>query len=84
MRTTVSIDDNLLAEAKERARARGQTLGQFLEDAIRREFAVDYDRKGPPIPILKGGGGLRPGIDPTSSRSLYEALDEGLPLEKLR
>jgi len=40
MRTTLSVDDNLLAAAKRRARERGQTLGRVIEDALRRELAV--------------------------------------------
>ena len=39
MRTTVSIADELLATARERARSRGQTLGELIEDALRREIA---------------------------------------------
>jgi len=85
MRTTVAIDDNLLAAAKERARERGLTLGQLVEDALRLEAAhAEQRRPGPPIPVFRGGGGLRPGIDPTSNRSMLEALDEGVPLDKLR
>jgi len=84
MRTTVSIDDNLLAKARERARERGETLGQFLEDAIRRELSAQRPAQGPPIPVLRGGGGMHPGIDPSSNRSMWAALDEGLPIEKLR
>jgi hypothetical protein len=84
MRTTVSIDDNLLAEAKERARGRGQTLGQLLEDAIRRELSASGDEEPPPVPVFTGGTGARPGIDLTSNRALRAALDEGLPWEKLR
>ena len=85
MRTTVSIADELLASAKARARERGVTLGSLLEDALRRELAVDYgSAERPPVPIVRGGNGLRPGVDLTSNRALYELLDEGLPFEKLR
>jgi hypothetical protein len=85
MRTTISIADELLASAKLRAKERDKTLGELVEDALRRELSVDYtsaDR--PPVPIFRGGNGLRPGVDLTSNRALYELLDEGLPFEKLR
>ena len=85
MRTTISIHDELLASAKLRARERGKTLGQLVEDALRRELSADdeiVDR--PPVPIFRGGNGLRPGVDITSNRALYELLDEGVPFEKLR
>ncbi len=84
MRTTVNIDEHLLANAQERARERGQTLGQFLEDAIRREVAAERPQQGPPIPVFTRGTGARPGIDLSSNRALREAMDEGVPIEKLR
>lgn len=84
MRTTVSIDDNLLIAAKDRARERDQTLGRFLEDAVRRELAAQPTTAGPPLPVIRGRGGPRPGLDMTSNRALREAADEGLPLHKLR
>ena len=86
MRTTLSIADELLESAKIRAKERGKTLGALVEDALRRELAVDYSSKAdrPQVPIFRGGNGLRPGVDLTSNRALYELLDEGVPLEKRR
>lgn len=84
MRTTVNIDEHLLARAKDEARLKNQTLGEYLEEAIRLKFSQPKRKKGPPIPVFDGEGGLRPGIDPSSNRSLFEAMDEGLPLHKLR
>ena len=85
MRTTVSIHDELLASAKLRARERGKTLSELVEDGLRRELAVDYQAaERVPLPVFKGGNGLRPGVDITSSRALHEFLDEGVPFEKLR
>lgn len=85
MRTTVSIDDELLIAAKERGRASGRTLGSVIEDALRRDLAAaGQQRQGPPIPVFTGGTGPAPGVDLTSNRALHELLDEGLPFEKLR
>jgi len=85
MRTTVSISDELLAAAKRRARDRGQTLGDVVDAALRRELSDP----GPPlercpVPVFRDGTGPRPGIDLTSSRSLYEALDDGVELDDRR
>lgn len=85
MRTTVSISDELLAAAKRRARERGQTLGQVIDAALRREFAVPSQRaQRPPVPVFHGGTGPRPGLDLTSNRALYEALDESIELDARR
>ncbi|HWG73874.1 MAG TPA: hypothetical protein VG184_07450 [Acidimicrobiales bacterium] len=85
MRTTVSIEDHLLALAKERAQQRALTLGQLVERALRRELARDStagDRSA--IPVFEGGSGPRPGIELTSNRSLLEALDEDTPLDQMK
>ncbi|MDX6370711.1 MAG: hypothetical protein QOG93_2213 [Gaiellaceae bacterium] len=85
MRTTVNIADELLKSAKLRAKERGKTLGDLVEDGLRRELAVDYDpAERVPLPVFRGGNGLRPGVDITSNRALQEFLDEGVPFEKLR
>ncbi len=85
MRTTVSIDDELLAAAKRRARVRGVTLGAVVEAALRRELSASPPAtKAPPLPVFRGGSGPRPGLDLTSNRALHEALDAELDLDRLR
>lgn len=84
MRTTVSVDDNLLTAAKRRAHERRQTLGQVIEDALRRELAAPTHWEGLPLPVFHGEGGARAGVDVTTNRGLREALDEGQALDELR
>jgi hypothetical protein len=85
MRTTISIADELLASAKIRAKERGQTLGQLVEDGLRRELAVSVEpRERVPVPVFDGETGVWPGVNLNSNRELQEFLDEGLPFEKLR
>ena len=85
MRTTVSISDELLAAAKRRARERGQTLGEVVDAALRRELAATPEPGDhPPVPVFEGGTGPRAGIDLNSNRALQEALDEGLELDVRR
>ncbi|MCA1711306.1 MAG: antitoxin [Actinobacteria bacterium] len=85
MRTTLSIADELLASAKQRARERHLTLGQVVEAALRRELS-EQGRSvvTPEIPVFVGGTGPRPGLDVTSNRALVQELDQDVPLDKLR
>jgi hypothetical protein len=84
VRTTLAIDDRILAAAKRRARARGITLGELVEEALRAELAATPTGSRPAIPVFREGTGVRPGIDMTSNRAVQEALDEGASLEQLR
>lgn len=86
MRTTVAVDDHVLAAAKRDARRRGLTLGQLVEDALRHELASGKRSGDPPpeIPVFNGGTGVRPGVDLASNRALRELLDEGRTLDQLR
>ena len=84
MRTTVSVDDHLLAAARQRAGERGQTLGQVIEDALRRELATAPAHARVEIPVFRGGNGPRPGVDLTSNRAVRQALDDGVALTSLR
>jgi hypothetical protein len=85
MRTTVSIDDELLAAAKRLARREGRTVGQVVEEALRRQLADSAaSQPGPPLPVFRGGTGPAPGVELTSNRALAEILDTGRDLESLR
>lgn len=76
MRTTVAIDDQLLETAKNAAQRRGQTLGQLIEDAIRRELSEPDQGSSIELPVFHGGTGPAPGVDLRSNRALAEYLDE--------
>lgn len=84
MRTTVTISDELLLAARERARAQGQTLGDVVDAALRRELNTAAENDPPEVPVFRGRGGSAPGLDMTSNRAMHEFLDEGVPVEKRR
>lgn len=85
MRTTVTVDDEILLRARRRAKSRGITLGQIVERALRRELATaSMPADAPPVPVFTGGSGPRPGVDLTSNRALYELLDDELDLDHRR
>jgi hypothetical protein len=77
MRTTIAVDDHLLASAKQRARERGQTLGQVIEGALRRELAEPTPSEPVAVPVFREGAGPLPAVDLRSNRALREALDQG-------
>ncbi|MGH3434330.1 MAG: ribbon-helix-helix protein, CopG family [Thermocrispum sp.] len=85
MRTTIRMDDELYREVKTQAARSGRTVASVLEDAVRAGLNVPGRRKAEPFAVRPlGFGGLRPGVDLASNRSVREAMDEGLPLDALR
>lgn len=76
MRTTLTIDDRLLALAKARAHEQHQTLGQLVEDALQRHLVRDQrPATVPELPVFDRGTGLVEGVDGSSNRGLFDALD---------
>lgn len=80
MRTTVSIDDRLLELAKKRARERGTTLGNLVEESLHRYLAARHGGEGPQLPVFEAGTGMAPGIDPSSNASIYGASGEDMDI----
>ena len=85
MRTTIRIDDALYRQVKARSAAAGRTVASVIEDAVRRALADEDSAERHPFTVLaSGAGGLRPGMDLSSSAGLREALDEDRPVDELR
>lgn len=81
MRTTITIDDDLLAEAKTRAAASGRTLNAVVDDALRQAFARRPDRPipGPPtLPVFRGSR-LVPGVDLDDGAALLDVMERAEP-----
>lgn len=78
MRTTVTIDDALLAEAKIMAARDNRRLGDVIDDALRRLLAERGSAERPERWVLptSGRGGLRPGIDLLDKEGLAETLGQ--------
>lgn len=81
MRTTVNIDENLLAEAKAVAARTRRTLGDVVDDALR---AVLVDRAAPRqrarvVLPTDGGSGLQPGVDLEDKEAMAELLGDNRP-----
>lgn len=85
MRTTLSIADELLVEARRRARASGRSLGAVVEAALRREFARPQQPvERPRLPVFRGGTGPHAGLDLSSNAALHEVLDDGRQVDGSR
>lgn len=83
MRTTVTIDDDLLAEVKAVAARSHRTVGSVLEDAVRQMLARHelMAARGPVTLPTSGGGGLCPGVDLYDKAQLAELLGDNEPRE---
>ncbi len=74
---TISVDDELIKRARVRAIQQGTSLSAKV-----REFLAQYANTGVQavpskpvnLPIFQGGG-LHPGIDPSSNKSMLDAAD---------
>lgn len=77
MRTTVRLDERLLAEAKKYAAESGRTLTSILEDALRETLARRRTRpRAKPLRLKTvKGNGVRPGVDLDDSASLLELME---------
>lgn len=78
MRTTVNIDDHLLAEAKILAARTSRSLGAVLDDALRvmlRRDNGEQNRGEFRLPT-HGSGGLQPGVDLEDKEALAELLGD--------
>lgn len=79
MKTTLDIQDNLLATAKAAAAVQRTTLTRLIEEGLSMRLAAIKNKHSPrrvTLPVMTGKGGMRPDIDPTSNRSMLDAMDE--------
>ena len=77
MRTTVKIDDRLLAEAKTQAAKSGRTLNAVIEDALRAALAQRQrgrDGRSSDLPTFRGSR-LLPGVDLDDTAALLERME---------
>lgn len=77
MRTTIRLDDQLLAEAKKYAAESGRTLTDLLADSLRETLGrrrAPGQRKLVRLRTVKGTG-VRPGVDLDDTASLVEHME---------
>jgi hypothetical protein len=77
MRTTIRLDEHLLAEAKKYAAESGRTLTSVIEDALRETLTrrrAHVERKPLRLKTVKGDG-VRPGVDLDDTASLLDLME---------
>ena len=78
MRTTVRLDDSLLAQVKREAARREETVTALIEQGLRLILAQarsPHRRHRVVLPVCRAGGGLLPGIDLNDSSSILDAME---------
>jgi hypothetical protein len=74
MRTTMNLDDALMARLKQEAAKQGRTMTELMESALRLMLdAPTKPTKLPPLPSFMSGGAL---VDIADREALYRAMEE--------
>ena len=79
MKTTLDLNDQLLASAKVLAAQQRTSLTRLIEEGLqlRLRAGAEIPAKGRTrLPVFKGRGGLVAGVDPRSNKALLEALGD--------
>jgi hypothetical protein len=79
MKTTLDLNDQLLASAKALAAQQRTSLTRLIEEGLQLRLRVESRERRQPraqLPVFKGHGGLVAGLDPRSNKALLEALGD--------
>jgi len=73
MKTTLNIDDTVMAELKREAARQGRTMSEMMETALRLLLRSQRKRGPvPPLPSFRSGGAL---VDVADRDALYQAME---------
>ncbi|MFP3942810.1 MAG: DUF6364 family protein [Alphaproteobacteria bacterium] len=73
MKTTLNIDDTVMAQLKSEAARQGRTMSELVETALRNLFrARNEPAELPPLPVFHGG---EPLVDIADRDALYQAME---------
>jgi hypothetical protein len=79
MKTTLDINDSLLADAKALAARQQTSLTRLIEEGLQlrlRSPQVASKAIKRKIPVFKGRGGLVAGLNPSSNKAMLDAADD--------
>jgi len=73
MKTTLNIDDSVMARLKREAAKQGRTMSELMETALRLFFKAQREEQDlPPLPTFDFGGQL---VDIADRDALYDAME---------
>jgi hypothetical protein len=73
MKTTLNIDDTVMAQLKREAARQKRTMFELVETALRNLFRSQKKRRElPPLPTFHGGGAR---VDVADRDALYRAME---------
>lgn len=73
MKTTLKIDDAVMAQLKREAARQGRTMSELVETALRMLFRTRKKKEElPPLPSFRSGGAL---VDVADRDALYQAME---------
>lgn len=73
MKTTLSIDDSVMAQLKREALKQKRTMSELVESALRLLFREEKTKRPlPSLPSFKNGGYL---VDIADRDALYQAME---------
>lgn len=78
LKTTLDINDQLLADAKALAAKQRTTLTRLIEEGLQLRLRTQAapQRGKLRLPVFKGRGGLAAGVDPVSNKAMLAALSD--------
>lgn len=93
MRTTLTLDDEIVAALKERARVLEKPFKQVVNDVLRRGLSDSPDEEDaqpsseverPVFEVKPNHSGFAPGVDPLKLKEINAELENAEILRKLR
>jgi hypothetical protein len=74
MKTTLNVDDTVMAQLKREAARQGRTMSELVETALRNLFRAQKNKNAdlPSLPVFHSGGAL---VDIADRDALYQAME---------